>query len=114
MQPRDSTVITVNVHYIRLLCTTTRMVHVSVSSAMACNTIQLLSTRQAKVMDHIKTVTPHVTHIHYFSDGAAGQYKNFKNFANLVMHYKDFGISAQWHFLQHHMGKVCVMVLVEW
>ena len=63
---------------------------------------------QAKVIDHIKTVTPHVTHIHYFSDGAAGQYKNFKNFANLVMHYKDFGISAQWHFFATSHGKsVC-------
>ena len=34
----------------------------------------------------------------YFSDGAASQYKNRKNFVNLCLHKDDFGISAEWHF----------------
>ena len=34
----------------------------------------------------------------YFSDGAASQYKNRKNFLNLCHHRDDFGISAEWHF----------------
>ena len=34
----------------------------------------------------------------YFSDGAALQYKNRKNFMNLCLHKDDFGISAEWHF----------------
>ena len=34
----------------------------------------------------------------YFSDGAASQYKNRKNFLNLCCHRDDFGISAERHF----------------
>ena len=41
----------------------------------------------------------------YFSDGAASQYKNRKNFVNLCHHEKDFGISAQWHFSATSHGK---------
>ena len=31
----------------------------------------------------------------YFSDGAASQYKNRKNFVNLCLHKDDFGLSAE-------------------
>ena len=34
----------------------------------------------------------------YFSDGAASQHKNRKNFVNLCHHREDFGIAAEWHF----------------
>lgn len=36
--------------------------------------------------------------IFYFSDGAASQYKNRKNFLNLCHHASDFGVPAEWHF----------------
>lgn len=41
----------------------------------------------------------------YFSDGAASQYKNRKNFINLCHHELDFGISAEWHFSATSHGK---------
>lgn len=44
-------------------------------------------------------------HIIYFSDGAASQYKNRKNFLNLCCHKTDFAISAEWHFSATSHGK---------
>ena len=43
--------------------------------------------------------------ITYFSDGAASQYKNRKNFVNLCCHKNDFGVSAEWHFSATSHGK---------
>ena len=34
----------------------------------------------------------------YFSDGSGAQYKNFKNFTDLLLHEKDFDLKAEWHF----------------
>ena len=45
------------------------------------------------------------TKIIYFSDGAASQYKNRKNFINLCNHQADFGILAEWHFSATSHGK---------
>ena len=41
----------------------------------------------------------------YFSDGAASQYKNCKNFINICNHEADFGIQAEWHFSATSHGK---------
>ena len=41
----------------------------------------------------------------YFSDGAASQYKNRKNFINLCHHEADFNVSAEWHFSATSHGK---------
>ena len=41
----------------------------------------------------------------YFSDGAASQYKNRKNFVNLCNHEADFGVKAEWHFSATSHGK---------
>ena len=41
----------------------------------------------------------------YFSDGAAAQYKNQKNFLNLCHHKADFGVEAEWHFFATSHGK---------
>lgn len=43
--------------------------------------------------------------IHYFSDGAASQYKNKYNFINLLYHKKDFKIDADWNFFASAHGK---------
>ena len=43
--------------------------------------------------------------IFYFSDGAAAQYKNRKNFINLCHHQADFGVPAEWHFYATSHGK---------
>ena len=37
----------------------------------------------SKLTDQVKEKLPFITKLHYFSDGCGGQYKNFKNFANL-------------------------------
>jgi hypothetical protein len=47
----------------------------------------------------------HPKNIIYFSDGAASQYKNRKNFLNLCHHKDDFGIKAEWHFSATSHGK---------
>ncbi len=41
----------------------------------------------------------------YMSDGAASQYKNFKNLLNLCYHQEDFGCPAEWHFFATSHGK---------
>ena len=43
--------------------------------------------------------------IHYFSGGSCAQYKNYKNFANLIFHVQDFGITAEWNFFATSHGK---------
>ena len=58
-----------------------------------------------KVISYIKENLHAITKILYFSDGAANQYKNFKNFANLCYHEIDHGIQAQWHFFATSHGK---------
>ena len=40
-----------------------------------------------------------------FLDGAALQYKNFKNLCNLLHHQDDFGLYAEWHFFATSHGK---------
>ena len=52
--------------------------------------------------------------IYYFSDGAAAQYKNCKNFINLCYHETDFGLPADWHFSATSHGKgACDGVVVR-
>ena len=48
---------------------------------------------------------PAITNIEYFSDGCAGQYKNFKNFLNLCFHKDDFGLTTTWSFFATSHGK---------
>ncbi|MCP3667236.1 MAG: hypothetical protein GY696_32870, partial [Gammaproteobacteria bacterium] len=45
------------------------------------------------------------TKVIYFSDGAASQYKNYKNFINLCCHKEEFGCKAEWHFFATSHGK---------
>jgi hypothetical protein len=40
-------------------------------------------------------VQPRIQMIVYFSDGAASQYKNYKNMCNLCHHQQDFNIEAE-------------------
>ena len=50
-------------------------------------------------------VLPSVKSIEYFSDGCAGQYKNYKNLLNLTYHQQDFKISVNWNFFATSHGK---------
>jgi hypothetical protein len=45
------------------------------------------------------------TKIYYFSDGAASEYKNSKNFINLCYHKDDFGMDVKQHIFTMSCGK---------
>ena len=60
---------------------------------------------QKKIIKVIKANLPNVKSIEYFTDGCAAQYKNYKNFANLCNHQKDFGLDAKWNFFATSHGK---------
>ena len=54
---------------------------------------------------HLKRVLQQLSRILYFTDGAASQYKNYKNLSNLCHHGKDHGNEAEWHFFATSHGK---------
>ena len=61
---------------------------------------------QTKLIEFLKAYLPTLPQrIIYYSDGAASQYKNRKNFLNLCNHKVDFGIEAEWHFSATSHGK---------
>ena len=61
---------------------------------------------QKHLIAHLReALTFSLKQVFYFSDGAAAQYKNRKNFMNLCHHEVDFGIPAQWHFSATSHGK---------
>ena len=57
------------------------------------------------INDYVKLYLPQLKKILYFSDGSCSQYKNYKNFANLIFHVQDFGITAAWNFFATSHGK---------
>lgn len=61
---------------------------------------------QQVIIEYLRGKHPLLQKILYYSDGAASQYKNKKNFTNLLFHKKDFhGIEAEWHFFAASHGK---------
>ena len=60
---------------------------------------------QKNLITFLKNQFPTPAKFIYFSDGAASQYKNRKNFLNLCHHQADFGIKAEWHFSATSHGK---------
>ena len=61
---------------------------------------------QKEIIKHIKDLLPHITHVHYVSDGCAGQYKNRFNFTNMCQHNADFNLTCEWHFFATSHGKM--------
>ena len=55
--------------------------------------------------DYIKENLPGIKNVRYWSDGCAGQYKNYKNMMNLCMHKEDFQLDATWSFFATSHGK---------
>ena len=53
----------------------------------------------------VSSLSPQIKSIEYFSDGCAGQYKNYKNMLNLCLHQWDFKFSATWSFFATSHGK---------
>ena len=60
---------------------------------------------QRLVCNFIQETLPQIKHIEYWSDGCAGQYKNFKNLMNLCNHVNDFMFHAIWSFFATSHGK---------
>ena len=57
------------------------------------------------IIAHLKKLIPGLSLVKYFSDRAASQYKNCKNFLNLCHHEEDFAVKAEWHFFATSHGK---------
>lgn len=60
---------------------------------------------QKVFIEYVKGTNLLIKTIHYFSDGAASQYKNKKNMANLCYHDQEFGLQADWNFFATAHGK---------
>ena len=58
-----------------------------------------------KALEYVKQKLPTISKVIYFSDGAASQYKNYKNLINLCHHTKDHKLQAKWHFFATSHGK---------
>jgi hypothetical protein len=58
------------------------------------------------VIDYLKEMHQKRKKIIYFTDGAASQYKNYKNFINLLNHKNDFQLDGEWHIFatSHRKG----------
>ena len=60
----------------------------------------------SELHNHLRKEFPSLKKVLYWSDGAANQYKYYKNFTNLSFHKNDFnGICAGWHFFATSHGK---------
>lgn len=59
------------------------------------------------IHEFIKKELDKITKINYFSDEAASQYNNYKNFTNLLHHADDFHISGEWHW-RHNQASSCI------
>ena len=60
---------------------------------------------QELLCNFLRETMPNIKTIKYWSDGCAGQYKNYKNMINLCMHQEDFGLNATWSFFATSHGK---------
>lgn len=74
------------------------------------NTFHVFRMAVMKVMKD-DPMLPLIERIYYISDGAGSQYKNFKNFANLMFHKQDFDVDAEWIFTAtaHVLHRACAM-----
>ena len=58
-----------------------------------------------KLVSEIKTVTPNLKHIHYYTDGPTSQYRNKSIFYIVSRHKSLFGVSASWNYFEAGHGK---------
>lgn len=61
------------------------------------------------LMKDLKEKLPfEIRHVHYWSDGCTGQFKNKYCFANMLYHEKDFNATMDWSFFETAHGKGAV------
>ena len=58
-----------------------------------------------KLVSEMKTVTPNIKHIHYYTDSPTSQYRNKSIFYIVSCHKSLFGISASWNYFEAGQGK---------
>ena len=76
-----------------------------ISDYMTYLTVAVYVFAEKLINDYVKLYLLQLQKIHYFSDRSYSQYKNDKNFANLIFHVQDFGITADWNFFATCHGK---------
>ena len=76
-----------------------------ISDHMTHDTAAVYTFVSVLLNDYLKPQFPHIEKVHYFSDGCCAQYKNYKNFANLIFHEHDFQLKAEWNFFATSHGK---------
>ena len=64
-----------------------------------------VATFQPRLINDLKGQVPGLRKINYWSDGAASQYKNKKNFANIANHQQNYGVDCEWNFWASCYGK---------
>jgi hypothetical protein len=67
-------------------CEGTRHVSMCVISDHLQHSTSTVHCFQQEALSCLREICPSLSKVYYFSDGAASQYKNFKNFSNLVHH----------------------------
>jgi hypothetical protein len=75
-----------------------------ISDCTAHNTVSVHSSLNV-VLTYLKELYTNLKKVIHFTDGAASQYKNFKNFINLLHHKHDFNLDGEWHFFATSHGK---------
>lgn len=78
---------------------------VIISDCMAHDTVAVHLFQRLMITFLKQKLPQKLEKIHYFSDGAASQYKNKSNFRNLCHHTADFSIEAEWNFFASSHGK---------
>ena len=72
--------------------------HPCISDHTIHDTVAVYTFVKKLLLDYLKPSFPKIRKVIYFSDGSAAQYKNYKNFTNLIFHENDFNLKAEWHF----------------
>ena len=66
-----------------------------ISNYMVHDTVAVYCFLQKLLNEYVKVDFPHVHKVFCFDDGPGAQYKNFKNFTNLLLHEQDFDLKAE-------------------
>ena len=70
--------------------------------------IHFVHFKKTIILNVVKKDLLQIEKVIYFSDGCSGQYKNHKNFTNLLHHYCNYALNAEWHFFaMSHVKNAC-------
>lgn len=78
--------------------------YIVISDCLSHNATVIEAFRR-KFVEQFKNNHPDIKKLYYVSDGTGAQYKNYKNFINLMHHRINYGIHAEHHFTVSYHGK---------